>query len=192
MSRQRVQLDAPLIARLEAQGWRAYYDHDWGRLVRLIVQLNQAQFHIPFPLSVVAAYHVARGSAAWVPVEHDEDEVRRHFVRFYRMARRWSGLTFDPVTAARLEIDYWIEHRRLYGDPNKGPFVDAMTALHAHLFDLPPTAVRESAEWRVEANNTVDLITGQLSADPDTDWAVLEDQLLRCYRSIQQALDRAD
>ena len=46
--------------------------------------------------------------------------MRRHFVRFYRMARRWSGMTFEPDDARReLEIDYWIEHRRLIGDPDK-------------------------------------------------------------------------
>ena len=52
------------LAYLEAAGWRAYYDRDWLKLMRLMVQLNQEQFHIPFPLSVVAAFHVARGSVA--------------------------------------------------------------------------------------------------------------------------------
>ena len=131
-----------------------------------MVQLNHEQFHIPFPLSVVAALHVARGSVAWAPVDHDLDAVRRHFMRFYRMARRWSGLRFDPVTAARFEIDYWIEHRRLVGTSDKEPFIQAMTPLHSHLFDLPPDRVRDSAEWRVKANNIVDLITGGASSDP--------------------------
>jgi hypothetical protein len=35
-----------------------------------MVQLNQEQFHIPFPLSMVAAFHVARGSIAWAPVDN--------------------------------------------------------------------------------------------------------------------------
>ena len=70
------QLDPPRIAELEGGGWRAYYDRDWPKLIRLMVQLNQEQFHIPFPLSVVAAFHVARGSVAWAPVDHDLDRVR--------------------------------------------------------------------------------------------------------------------
>jgi hypothetical protein len=186
----RIQLDPDRIARLEAGGWRAYYDRDWLKLIRLMVQLNQEQFHIPFPLSVVAAYHVARGSVAWAPTNNDPETVRRHFARFYRMARRWSGLTFDPPTAARLEVDYWIEHRRLVGNPDKEPFIQAMTALHAHLFDVPAERMRESAEWRVHANNTVDLITSKQSTDPEADWARLEEQLRRCYESIQRELDR--
>ena len=187
----RIVLDAARIAELEAGGWRAYYDRNWLTLVRCMVQLNQEQFHIPFPLSLVAAIHVARGSVAWAPVEHDLDRVRRDFTRFYRMARRWSGLEIDPPTAARLEIDYWIEHRRLVGVEDKEPFIQAMTLLHSHLFDLPPERMRESAEWRVAANNTVDRITGKLSTDPEADWAKLEAELRRCYESIQRELEGA-
>jgi hypothetical protein len=116
--------------------------------------------------------------------------VRRHFTRFYRMARRWSGLQFEPRRAARLEVHYWIAHRRLVGDPNKEPFVRAMTALHSELFSLPVDRMRESAEWRVRANNTVDLITSKQSTNPEADWARLQDELRRCYASIQRELDR--
>jgi hypothetical protein len=187
----RIHLNPERLAQLEAGGWRAYYDHDWPKLVKLMVQLNQEQFHIPFPLSVVAAYHVARGSIAWAPTKNDPEAVRRHFTRFYRMARRWSGMRIEPRRAAELEIGYWIEHRRLVGNPEKASFVDAMTALHSHLFDLPPERMRESAEWRIRANNTVDLITGGISKDVEADWAKLEADLRACYRSINRELERA-
>ena len=187
----RFRLQPARVAELETGGWRAYYDRAWPRLLTLMVQLNQEQFHIPFPLSIVAAYHVARGSAAWAPVDHDEEAVRRHFRRFYRMARRWSGLGIDPRRAAELEVQYWIEHRRLIGNPDKSTFVEAMTALHAHLFRLPPERMRQSAEWRVRANNTVDRITGGTSTDPEADWQQLEAELRACYESIQRELDRS-
>jgi hypothetical protein len=184
----RVNINPERLAHLEAGGWRAYYDRNWPKLIGLMVQLNQEQFHIPFPLSVVAAFHVARGSIAWAPVEHDEDNVRMHFTRFYRIAKRWSGMPFAPRRAAELEVGYWIEHRRLVGNPDKESFVQAMTALHSELFDLPPERMRDSAEWRIKANNTVDLITGKDSTDPEADWAKLEDELRQCYRSIQREL----
>jgi hypothetical protein len=179
------------LAELESDLWRAYYDRDWLRVIRLMIQLNQEQFHIPFPLAVVAAFHIARASVAWAPVDNDPAAVRRHLLRYYRIARRWSGLNFDAPTAADLEIGYWIEHRRLSGKPDKASFVEAMTALHSHLFDLPLARVRESAEWRVRANNAVDEITSGRSADPETDWTRLEDDLRQCYRSIDRELAAA-
>jgi hypothetical protein len=184
-----LEIHAARIAELEAGGWRAYYDRDWPRVVRLMVALNHEQFHIPFPLSVVAALHVARASIAWAPVAHDEDAVRGHLRRFYRMALRWSNMDFDARRAADLEVGYWVEHRRLLGVSDKAPFVQAMAALHAELFGLPAEKMRESAEWRVRANNTVDLITSGQSQDPEADWSKLEAELLACYRSIDHEVN---
>jgi hypothetical protein len=183
-----VEIHADRIAELEAGGWRAYYDRDWPRVIRLMVALNQEQFHIPFPLSVVAAVHVAQASVAWAPVDHDEAAVRRHLRRFYRMALRWSDLNFDPRRATDLEVGYWVEHRRLLGNADKTTFVDAMAALHAHLFGLTSDQLRESAEWRVRANTTVDLITSGESENPESDWRTLEEELRECYRSIDREL----
>jgi hypothetical protein len=188
-TRAHVEIHAERIAELEAGGWRAYYDRDWPRVVRLMVALNQEQFHIPFPLSVAAAFHIARASIAWAPVDHDEEAVRLSLRRFYRMAGRWSDFEFEPRRAADLEIAYWIEHRRLVGVADKTPFVEAMAALHAHLFSSSPERMRESAEWRVRANNTVDGITGGESRDPEADWRKLENELQECYRSIDREIN---
>ena len=128
------------MARFEAAGWRAYYERDWLRLLRLLVALSQEQFRIPFPRSLLAAYHVTRAAAAWAPLDHDERAVRRHYERFYRLARRYSGLTFDPARVAALELAYNDVHRRLSGRPDreKGPFLRTMTDLHGALFGLAP------------------------------------------------------
>jgi hypothetical protein len=60
-------LNPERVAYYEAAGWRAYYDHKWIKLLRLIVGLCQEQFGIPFPLSLLAGYYTTRASAAWVP-----------------------------------------------------------------------------------------------------------------------------
>jgi hypothetical protein len=64
-----------------------------------------------------------------------------------------------------------------------------MTQLHSAIFGITPEQARESAELRVLANNTVDLITSKTSVDPEADWEKLEDYLRQCYRSIAQALE---
>lgn len=179
------QFDPDMVAKYEVEGWKAYYDHRWLRLLRLIVALVQAQFHIPFPQSIAAAYFITRASIAWVPKDHDEAEIRHFLERFYRLALRYSGLHFDPVQAAALEFDYWDAHRRLVGNPDKTDFSRAMTALHAAIFALTPEQARESAELRVEANNVLDTITGRTSSDPARDWLICEDLLRRCYTSLR-------
>jgi hypothetical protein len=176
------------VAYYEATGWRAYYDRQWLKLLRLIVLLCQEQFRIPFPVSLLAAYYVTRASAAWAPLDHNLAVVNAYYERFYRLAGRYSGLKFDPAQAAALETEYNDVHRRLSGKPDKTEFIATMIKLHSTIFGLTPEQASESAEQRVLANNTVDLITSKTSTDPEADWLKLEAQLRLCYRSIEREL----
>ena len=182
--------DPDRVATLERDGWRAYYDRRWLRLLRLIVTLCQEQFHIPFPLSIVAAYHATRASLAWAPVDHDIQTVQRWYARFYRLARRYSGLQFDVQRVASLELEYNIVHREIVGRPDKEPFIDTLTRLHSAMFGLSLAQARESAEQRVMANTIVDRITSGTSTDIEADWRAIHAALSRCYRSIQAQLPR--
>ncbi len=177
------------IAYYEAAGWRAYYDRKWLKMLRLLLQFLQEQFHIPFPMSLLAAYYTTRASRLWAPVDHDEQKVLAYLTKFYGVARRYSGLRFDVQEVARLELQYFEVHRRLSGKPEKEEFLQALIALHSAIFALSPKAVRELAEWRLKAANIVDLITSRTSTNIEEDWGALEGYLRRCYSSIQQALD---
>lgn len=188
----KVQFNPERVAYYEAAGWRAYYDRRWLRLLRLIVGLCQEQFGIPFPLSLQAAYYVTRASAAWAPVDHDAVKVETYYRQFYRLARRYSGLRFNPARVAALELRYNDDHRRLVGQPDKRAFIATLTALHSALFGISPAQARESAALRLLANNTVDRITGQTSTDIDGDWRRLEAHLRQAYASIARAIETRD
>jgi hypothetical protein len=180
------------VAYFEAAGWRAYYEHAWLKLLRLIVGLCQEQFRIPFPMSLLAAYYITRASADWVAVDHDAQKIRALHEKFYRIAKRYSGLDFDIARAAELEEQYWDVHRRLAvaKQADKAEFIETMVDLHSVIFGISREQGRESAELRVLANNTVDLITSKSSTDPEADWAKLEDYLRQCYHSIHRELNR--
>jgi hypothetical protein len=160
------------------------------KMLRLIVSLCQEQFRIPFPMSLLAGYYTTRASAAWVPDNHDEQKVLRYLEKFYQIARRYSGLKFDPSHVAALELKYFDVHRRLSGNPEKEEFLQTLIDLHSAIFGLSSEQVQESAEWRLLAANTVDLITSNKSTDIEGDWARLEEHLRRCYHSIQKELDK--
>jgi hypothetical protein len=172
------------VAYFEAAGWKAYYDHKWLKMLRLIVLLCQEEFHIPFPMSLAAAYYTTRASMAWAPIEHDERKVLRYLEKFYGVARRYSGLHYNVKQVAALELQYFEVHRRLSGNPEKEEFLQTLIALHSALFGLTPQQARESAEWRLLAANTVDLITSRTSTDVEGDWSKLEAYLRKAYGSI--------
>jgi hypothetical protein len=181
-------LDPDQLAHLEASSWRAYYGRSWLHLLRLLVLLCRTEFSIPLPQYLLAAYYATRGAIAWAPVDHDLKKVHGYYARFYRLASHYSGLGFDPELAAALEVQWNDAHRRLVRQANKREFIETLTALHSLLFGITPDLARESAELRVLANSTVDLITGGLSQDVEGDWSRLEGYLRKCYRSINRAM----
>lgn len=184
----RFRMNPTRIAYYEANGWRAYYDHRWLKMLWLIVALCQEEFHIPFPFSLLAAYYTTRASIAWVPVDHDERKVLLYLEKFYRIAKRYSGLHFDPAQVAELEFRYFDVHRRLVGASDKSEFIQTLVDLHSALFGISPAQAQTSAELRVLAAERVDLITSHTSAHPESDWLKLEDDLRQCYASIQETL----
>jgi len=184
------QMNPDRVAYFEAAGWRAYYDHKWIKMLRLIVALAHEQFRIPYPMALLAGYYTTRASVAWVPVDHDEQKVLSYLEKFYQVARRYSGLKFDPSRVAALELQYFDVHRRLAGNPEKEEFLQTLIDLHCAIFGLSPEQARESAEWRLLAATTVDLITSHSSKNVEGDWKKLEDYLQRCYRSIQQEINK--
>ncbi len=182
------QFNPERVAYFEATGWRAYYDHRWFSMLRLIVALCQEEFHIPFPMSLLAAYYTTRASTAWVPVEHDERKVLHYLEKFYSVARRYSDLHFDAVKVAELELHYFEVHRRLVEAEDKSEFVQSLVDLHSALFGISPEQARESAQLRVQAATIVDRITGRKSTDIEGDWSALEKYLRQCYTSIQKMM----
>lgn len=178
------------IAYFEAAGWKAYYDRRWFKMLSLLVRLCQEQFHIPFPMSLVASYFTTRASLAWVPVEHDEQKVVRYLEKFYAIARRYSGLHYNVKKVAALELKYFEVHRHLSGTAEKEELIQTLVELHSAIFGLTPEQARESAEWRTLAADTVDLITSRTSTNIEQDWRKLEGYLQKAYGSIALELDK--
>jgi hypothetical protein len=178
------------IAYYETEGWRAYYDRNWLRAFGLLVHLSDSQFHIPFPRSFRAVYHVIRASVAFVPREHNLDVVQRHLEQFYRIAAESNRVAFDPQVVAELELRYWVIHRELAATPHadKRPLIACVAALHGALFGRAPAEMWDSAVSRVAAADAVDQITSRRSPDPAADWELVESNLRRAYQQVKSAV----
>jgi len=180
------------IAYYETEGWRAYYDRNWLRAFGLMVHLSDSQFHIPFPRSFLAVYHIIRASVAFVPREHDLAVVRYHLEQFYCIAADANRGAFDPHTVAELELRYWVIHRELAATPeaDKRRLIACLAALPAALFGRTSVDLWESAVSRVAAANAVDRITSRRSLDPAADWELVESSLRRAYQQVNSTIER--
>jgi hypothetical protein len=180
------------VAYYEKAGWEAYYDRDWLRAFKLMVRLNREQFHMPLWTALAAAIDIVRASAAFAPLQKsDVSKATEYIRRYYEKAKRMVDIQTDAATLARLELDYWVVHRKLAIEriqhpdlENTAPMVESLTNLHAALFGISRDAARRSAELRAMAAKTVDRITGRYSTDVDGDWGQVESYLQQAYYAV--------
>jgi hypothetical protein len=184
--------DPDMMARLEASGWKAYYDRKWLKALLLMLRMDQEQMHIPFPRSVVAAGNIVQASIAFAPADHAAalEQVRACLRRFYALVAAANTATFDPDQVGDLELDYWIVHRQLATAraADYTPLVESLARLHAGIFGGTPAGMRPSAASRARAAYHVDLITSKRSPDPQHDWRQVYFYLRRCYEQIKVQL----
>lgn len=174
------------LAEYEAKSWEAYYRRDWLKFLWLITKLGQKQFKFPLGRAIQAAYYIVRASAEWAKPVNNQVKVQKYLKLYYRLARRYSDMVFDPDKVAGLELAYWEVHRRLVDQADKTEYVEVMTQLHSAIFGLTPEQARPSAEARVLASNTVDAIVKRTSTDLNADWARLRENLKKCYNSVKE------
>jgi hypothetical protein len=82
--------------------------------------------------------------------------------------------------------------REQKGKAEKEELLQTFIALHGALFGLRPEQARESAEYRLLATNTVDLITSKTSTDVEGDWIKLEAYLQMAYASIVREMPQSE
>ena len=180
------------VAYYEKAGWEAYYDRDWPRAFKLMVALNREEFHMPLWTALVGAMDIVRASIAFAPLEkNDVPKAMVYLRRYYEKAKRTVDIKTDAATLARLEMDYWVVHRKLALErikqndlENTGPMVESLTNLHAALFGLSHESARRSAELRARAAQAVDRITGRYSANVENDWREVESYLQQAYNAV--------
>lgn len=143
------------LGRLECATWVAYYRRRWGWFLWSAIGMVRASFRMSWPRTVYGALLVLRANQLWAPVpDNDPDGARRAMRRFYRLLARTYGEPFDPIEAARREVEWWRIHRYLQRDApeeDTGPLVDALAALYAHVYQVPAARVRLAATERAEA-----------------------------------------
>ena len=187
--------DPRLVGSLETTTWVTYYRREWIPFLRAAVRVTRHAFGLPWPQTLLGAWLVLRANQLWAPFpDNDPDGARREMQRFYELVKRGHSETFDPVIAARLEVDWWRVHRDQQHNgraaDGDGPLVDALAALYAYVFSVEEAAVRPAGEQRAEAMRYSDrwVREGCSMASPLIE--LERAALIRSYASLLAAVHR--
>src|SRR5512142_2544255 len=142
-------LNPAALARYEKDNYVAYYQKDWLKLLRVSVGLVKESFGLSWLQAAYGAYLVARGEIAFAPFpENDLPRATAYITRFYAFLKRVRHADFDPARLASLELNWWIVHRKFFGNAGKGELADALAALYAEAYGVELGSVREAARLR--------------------------------------------
>jgi hypothetical protein len=186
--------DPRAVGALECRAWETYYRREWGPCLVAFVSLVRAAFRMSWPRTLAGAGLVLRANMKWAPYpDNDPDAVRALMTRFYRLLKASEGAAFDPVRAARLEVEWWRAHREAQHGAGPGAheeLVAALRDLYAYSYDTDPDLVRPAAELRAEAMDISDRWVADGSDPEDPNLARERVLLVRSYATLLAAVHR--
>ena len=187
--------DPRRVGGLECAAWVAYYRRKWPAFLRSAVALTRHTFGLPWLSTVRGAWLVLRANQLWAPFpDNDPDGARRAMERFYELVARRYGESFDPATAAELEVEWWRvhrEHQRGASVEDERPLIEALAALYSYVYGVTAADVHVAAEQRALAMRHSDQWVAD-GCDPES--PLIEEEraaLVRSYAGLLAAVHRA-
>ncbi|HEX4727226.1 MAG TPA: hypothetical protein VH298_05480 [Jatrophihabitans sp.] len=184
--------DPVAVGQAECAAWAAYYRHEWGTFLRSALAMVSAGFGMPRLPTVRGAWFVLQANRAWAPYPDNRPELARSYMqRFYQLVLDSGWGELEPALAAELEVDWWRAHREhQHGQADRPELVDALDALYAHVYAVPPGTMRAAAELRAAAMDHSDawVQAGCDLADP----LLAEERraLVASFSALRAAVDR--
>ena len=178
-----VQFDARKLAYYEKENYVAYYQKRWLRLLNVSVGMVKQAFNLNLFQALYAAYLVARAEIAFAPFPvNDVPRAQAYMRRFYAFIARIHYLDFDVAQAAKLELNWWIAHRQLFGNKENQGLVDALMDLYTFIYKIDRARLQESVVQRAQGMLYSDLwVNG--GRDPNSPLLAQEEEAL--YKSYQ-------
>ena len=142
--------DPRKVAHYEKENYVSYYQKDWLKLLRVSIGLVKESFALSIWQAIYGAYLVARAEIAFAPFpQNDVARAEAYMRRFYQFIKDIHREDFDVSRAAKLEVNWWIVHRKLFGNAENQELVEAVENLYTETYGIELTKVREAARLRV-------------------------------------------
>ncbi|CAG0960492.1 hypothetical protein ANRL3_00845 [Anaerolineae bacterium] len=181
--------DPRKIAYYEKENWVAYYQKRWLRLMIVSVSMVKETFGLNWAQAIYAAYLVARAEIAAAPFPKNDIELAESYMRrFYALIKRIHAADFDVAEVARLEVNWWVVHRQLFGKSENQELIDALANLYAATFGVSPDRVRDAAYHRAQAMVYSDQWVNDGRDTHSLLLAQEEEELFRSYRALRDAV----
>jgi hypothetical protein len=183
--------DPRKVAHYEKENYVAYYQKDWLKLLRVSVGMIGEAFALSLPRAVYGAYLIARAEIAFAPFPNNDIPNTESYVRrFYQFIKKVHHEDFDVERVVKLEVNWWIIHRKLFGNRENQELVDAIAGLYAETYGVELAQVKEAAFQRALGMLYSDLWVNQGKSDGSPLLAQEEEALYESYVALKKVISQ--
>ena len=183
--------DPRKIAHYEKENYVAYYRKDWLKLLRVSVGMVGEAFALSLWQALYGAYLIARAEIAFAPFpNNDVPKTEAHVRRFYQFIRNVHHEDFDVERAVKLEVNWWIVHRKLFGNAENQELVDALTDLYAETYGIEPAKVQDATRQRAMGMLYSDLWVNEDRPANSPLLVQEEEALYKSYVALKEAISK--
>jgi hypothetical protein len=183
--------DPRQVAYYEKENWVAYYQRRWLRLLRVSVAMVQEAFGLSLWQAIYAAFLVARAEMAAAPFPNNDIPTAEAYMRrYYAFVKKIHREDFDSEQVARLDVNWWVVHRQLFGQTENQALVEALTNLYAAVYGVETEQVRVAAYHRAEAMVYSDRWVNEGKADGSPLLTQVEDELIKSYTALRDSVQK--
>jgi hypothetical protein len=182
--------DPRKVAHFEKENYVAYYRKEWLKLFRVSVAMVKEAFALSWLEAAYGAYLVARAEMAAAPFpDNDIPRAEMYMKRFYEFIKRVHKEDFDPALAARLDVNWWVIHRRLFGNPENGELVEALKCLYEEVYGAELEKFKEAAYQRAMGMLYSDRWVNEGKPETSPLLAQEEEALYLGYKALKEAIN---
>ena len=143
--------DPTMVARYEKDSWVAYYRRHWFTLLRLLIGLVRSTYGLSLFQAIYIGIPMTRAQIAFAPADNDVPAAIKYMRQFFAHIKHLHDEDFEPDEAARAEVNWWVVHRRYFGQSDNPAVIDAVAQAYAAAYRIDPARVHEAAYHRALA-----------------------------------------
>ncbi len=177
------------VGQLDADMWRAYYNHQFVKLFRLLLLLVKNQLGLNWFLTVRLVYY-----STWAAVDYrvhkqsgtNNKRILKNLTHFYSLLSRYNTDPFNYRKAAELELAWWEIHRKSY--KNNLELEQSLAHAVATVYNIQAESLKKYAHYRAEA-----MILPQHKGDkPERviDWQEVTELTIKSWQSLHEIVCR--
>ncbi len=176
------------VARFEKDSWVAYYRRQWFTLLRLLIGLIRSSYGLSLLQAIYIGIPATRAQIAFAPQDNDVLKAIEYMRQFFVYIQQRHHEDFDPDEAARAEVNWWVVHRRFFGQSDNPAVIEAVAQAYAAAYRIDPAKTYEAAYHRALAMVNSD---AWVKSERDPRSSLLtqeEDELIKSYTALKTAV----